>query len=90
MDAAATGAAALLRTTDGRYKRLVFTCPSGCGELLSINLDPRQEPSWRLTIDGTGKPSLYPSVWRTSGCQAHFILRRGVVWLIPANRRRRR
>ena len=79
---AAAGAAAILRTSDGRFKRILFLCPSKCGEVLSINLDPRNRPVWRLVIDGEGKPTLYPSVWRTTGCGAHFIVRHGAVWML--------
>lgn len=64
-----------------RFRWLVFRCPSGCGTELPINLDPRSGPAWRLYDPGNAA-SLYPSVWRDSGCGAHFILSRGSLWVI--------
>ena len=32
----------------GTRRQLVMCCPDGCGEILSINLDPRSGPAWRL------------------------------------------
>jgi hypothetical protein len=58
----------------------VFRCPCGCGELLTINLDPRTGPHWRL-LRSRSRVSLSPSVWRTSGCHSHFILWKNRVWL---------
>jgi hypothetical protein len=28
--------------------------------------------------------SLYPSVWRESDCQSHFVVRRGTVFVVPS------
>src|SRR6266699_5277528 len=58
----------------------VFRCPCGCGELVTINLDERVGPHWRL-IRRRGGVSLSPSVWRTSGCRSHFILWKKRVWM---------
>lgn len=57
----------------------VFRCPCRCGDVLSINLDPRTGKAWRLRQDRFGV-TLLPSVWRTSGCKSHFILWRNAVW----------
>jgi hypothetical protein len=56
-------------------------CPCGCNDLIQLSLLKADSPRWRLT-GGNGKPAtLHPSVWRTKGCAAHFILRKGgVVW----------
>lgn len=56
-----------------RPRWLKLRCPDGCGELLSINLDPLAGRSWKLLVR-TGKVSLFPSVWRDTGCESHFIL----------------
>ena len=38
-------------------------------------------PSWRCYLEFRKKPSLEPSIWRTTGCHSHFFLRRGqIVW----------
>jgi len=55
-------------------------CPDGCGEVISVNLDRRAGPAWRL-YKRRGLWSLYPSIDKTEGCQSHFILSYGkVVW----------
>lgn len=65
----------------GVARNVVLSCPDGCGDLLTINLDSRSGPAWRRfgTDDAL---TLYPSIWRESGCHAHFIVWRGQVdWL---------
>jgi hypothetical protein len=57
----------------GRPRSVVIKCPCGCGEELVINLDERIGPAWRLYRDERGL-TLYPSVWRESGCRSHFII----------------
>lgn len=59
---------------------LVFRCPTGCGKEISINLDPRLGPAWRIYRRGPDL-TVYPSVWLESGCEAHFIVSRGHLWL---------
>ncbi len=51
----------------------VLLCPSGCGEEVLINLDPRVGPAWRFYTKRK-KVTLYPSVIRESGCLSHFII----------------
>ena len=56
-------------------------CPCGCGEVIQISLLPDDSPSWTVSFDRDGLPTLSPSVWRTKGCRSHFFLRRGnIVW----------
>jgi hypothetical protein len=57
----------------GQPRLLVILCPCGCGEQLPINLDRRAGPAWRLYRDERGV-SLFPSVWRETGCESHFII----------------
>lgn len=57
----------------GYPRNLLLKCPDGCGEIITINLDPASGPSWKLYQSG-GHNSLYPSVDLTSGCRSHFIL----------------
>ena len=64
----------------GVRRQLVVCCPDGCGEVLSINLDPRSGPAWRL-YQKRGIWSLFPSIDKLAGCLSHFILWRGrVLW----------
>ena len=64
----------------GVQRQLVMKCPDGCGEIISINLDQRSGPAWRL-YHRHGLWSLFPSIDRSSGCESHFILWNGkVIW----------
>ena len=64
----------------GTLRSLLMRCPDGCGETLVVNLDPRAGKAWKLDMR-TGKPTLYPSVWRDGGCGSHFIVWRGhLLW----------
>lgn len=64
----------------GRERSIVIACPDGCGERLTINLDPAMGPAWRL-YRTSGGVTLYPSVWRDSGCGSHFIVwRDSLLW----------
>lgn len=59
----------------GRPRHLLLCCPCGCGEVYPVNLDSRMGPAWRLRKNpGTSSITLFPSVWRESGCASHFII----------------
>lgn len=58
----------------GRPRLLLLSCPCGCGEVFPINLDSRAGPAWRLYVNGRAGRSLFPSVWRESGCMSHFVI----------------
>jgi hypothetical protein len=62
----------------GLPRSLVLVCPDGCGEILTINLDPRSGKAWRLDRRH-GELTLYPSIWRKQGCKSHFIIWRDLV-----------
>lgn len=64
----------------GRPRLLIISCPCGCGEQFPINLDSRAGPAWRLYRDRRGL-SLYPSVWRESGCESHYVIWRDRIYL---------
>lgn len=56
-------------------------CPCGCGAVIQLSLLNNESPSWTVTFDRAGLPTLSPSVWRTQGCRSHFFLRCGsIVW----------
>jgi hypothetical protein len=55
-------------------KTAVFRCPSGCGEILRINLMPEMGRAWHFRLDAKGRLSLFPSVDLSSGCRAHFVM----------------
>lgn len=67
----------------GVPRALVMSCPDGCGETLTINLDGRAGPAWRKYVRNT-RLTVYPSVWRESGCRAHFIIwQNRIIWCGP-------
>jgi len=56
-------------------KIAVFLCPSGCGEMLRVNLMREMGKAWRASLDADGRLTLSPSVYLETGCRAHFVLR---------------
>lgn len=64
----------------GVDRSLTMLCPDGCGEVLTINLDRRTGPAWRLYVEGQAVVSLFPSVWRNTGCCSHFIVWRSRIY----------
>lgn len=54
-------------------RELVMKCPDGCGDTLTVNLDSRAGPAWEVYVRRNAV-SLYPSVWRETGCESHFML----------------
>jgi len=66
----------------GIPRSVVMACPDACGDILALNLDRRAGKAWRIY----GYPirlSVYPSVWRESGCRAHFIVWQGrILWCL--------
>lgn len=67
--------------TRGIPRWLFIRCPCGCGEDIPVNLDARAGKAWRLYHDAKTGTSLFPSVWRDTGCGSHFILRRDQIYL---------
>jgi hypothetical protein len=72
------GDIALVRRDVPRW--LLMSCPSACGEVLAINLDRRAGKAWRIREPGE-RLSVYPSIWRDVGCEAHFVVSLGEIWL---------
>lgn len=71
------GAAVLVKR--GVLRSIVIACPDGCGEHLTINLDVRAGRAWRYYNRGSDV-SLFPSIWRDSGCRSHFIVWRSRIY----------
>ncbi len=63
----------LIVVNRGRPRWLKFHCPCGCGDVVSLNLDPRAGPRWSLTVRGS-RVTVRPSIWRETGCGSHFII----------------
>ncbi|MBL4701369.1 MAG: hypothetical protein JKX85_08925 [Phycisphaeraceae bacterium] len=60
---------------NGEDWSVAMRCPCGCGDTLELMLLKEAKPNWILKAEGP--PTLHPSVWRQSGCGAHFWLRDG-------------
>lgn len=75
----APGDAVVIRRGIPRW--MILRCPCGCGEDIPINLDARAGKAWRFYDDPRHGVTLYPSVWRDTGCESHFIVWRGEIWL---------
>jgi Family of unknown function (DUF6527) len=69
----------------GRPRLILLSCPCGCGEEFPINLDPRSGPAWRFYGGDRTGISVFPSVWRTSGCRSHYVIWRDRILLFGAN-----
>lgn len=70
----------------GRLRLAIIKCPSGCGDEVIVNLDPRAGPNWSFYRRRQGI-SLYPSVWRDTGCGAHFVIWRSKCFLFDESER---
>jgi hypothetical protein len=68
----------------GQPRWMILNCPCGCGEDIPINLDRRAGDAWRYYDGSGGGVTLFPSVWRDTGCQSHFIVWRGRILLLDA------
>lgn len=70
----------LVRLTSGGAEWSAgFLCPCGCGDVIELLLLSSMTPHWTLSVDRLRRPTLSPSVWRTTGCGSHFWLRNGRV-----------
>lgn len=69
----------------GQPRWMMLKCPCGCREEIPINLDRRAGKAWRYYDAGAKGISLFPSVWRDTGCQSHFIIWRGVIMLFDGS-----
>lgn len=62
---------------DGENWSVAMCCPCGCGDKLELMLLKEAAPNWTLKTEDQDPPTLHPSIWRQSGCGAHFWLRDG-------------
>lgn len=65
----------------GQPRWLFLKCPCGCGEEIPINLDQRAGKAWRIYGSKEVGLTIFPSVWRDTGCQSHFIVWRSRILL---------
>lgn len=71
----------VLAREDDEDWAIAFLCPCGCKDRLELALIPEVKPNWTLKMDAENHPTLHPSVWRKTGCKAHFWVKEGkIVW----------
>ncbi|MHB8345879.1 MAG: DUF6527 family protein [Acidiferrobacterales bacterium] len=73
------GDAVLIQRGPPRW--LLLKCPCGCGDEIPVNLDRRAGKAWRYYTGTTSEVTLFPSVWRDTGCGSHFIIWRNQILL---------
>ncbi|WP_417728439.1 DUF6527 family protein [Roseovarius sp.] len=54
-------------------------CPGGCGEVITLSLNPNQRPRWGISEDFWSRPTVHPSVHQTNECGCHFWIKKGQV-----------
>lgn len=73
------GDAVLIRRGQPRW--LLLKCPCGCGDEIPVNLDRRAGKAWRYYGDAKSGVTVFPSIWRDTGCESHFIIWRDQILL---------
>lgn len=64
-------------------KWILFKCPCGCGEVLTLSLMKSFKPRWRLKLDKKNRITISPSVWKKDGCRSHFYIRKSKLkWVV--------
>ncbi len=72
----------ILLQDEGENWSVGFRCPCGCGDVIELLLLPDVKPRWDIKIDFRNRPTLSPSVWKTTGCRSHFWVRSGkILWV---------
>ncbi len=65
----------------GQPRWLLLKCPCGCDDEIPVNLDWRAGKAWRIYEGRDEQLTLFPSVWRDTGCLSHFLIRNGHIKL---------
>ena len=73
------GDAVLIQRDQPRW--LLLKCPCGCSDEIPVNLDRRAGKAWRFYRDARLRVSVFPSIWRDTGCGSHFIVWRDQILL---------
>jgi hypothetical protein len=71
--------------TRGQPRWLLLRCPCGCGDEVPVNLDARSGKAWRIYRGEETGLTLFPSVWRDTGCESHFVIWRDQILLFGSD-----
>ena len=63
----------------GVRKWACLSCPGGCGQIISLSLNPSRRPRWSFGSDFWTRPAIEPSVHQRNACGCHFWIRGGRV-----------
>ncbi len=80
----APGDAVLIARDTPRW--LLLKCPCGCGDQIPVNVDKRAGKAWRLYRGVDRSLTLFPSVWRDTGCMSHFVIWRNRILMFGLDR----
>lgn len=64
---------------NGKHRWAMLRCPCGCGDVITLSLQPIHNPHWRVVGNSPEEPGLHPSIWRKNGCHSHFWIAKGQV-----------
>ena len=64
---------------NGHIWQAVMVCPCGCGCVIQLCVLPDVHPGWRYQLHEDGSVTIFPSIWRKTGCESHFFLRQGKI-----------
>lgn len=67
-------------STQDKPKWVLFQCPCGCRDVITLSLQKTHRPHWSLSKSENNRPILYPSVWRDTGCLSHFWIHDGRIY----------
>jgi len=63
----------------GKSYWVIFKCPCGCGEVITLPLIDTHDPFWEISRTIHNRPTIYPSVWQNKGCYSHFWIEDGKI-----------
>lgn len=74
-----SGTTVYVASEDDEFWEVAMKCPCGCNDIITLQTTPEAKPNWKIMTDEKGKVTLKPSVFKQTGCKAHFWLKKGRV-----------
>jgi hypothetical protein len=76
----------VLVADNGMQKWACFPCPGGCGQSISLSLNPSRRPRWSIVTDFWFRPTISPSIHQQNACGCHFWIEKGQIEWCPGGR----